>query len=90
MNNVVKHELKDQFLCICDGFADTLPLFRSIYPDEPAHGQEKLTRSVLGITYEAHNALADVQTMIKLVKQGIPLNRYMYVHIKWVVVCMPR
>ncbi len=72
MNNVMKHNLKDKFLCICEGFADTLPLFRAYYPDEPAHGQENLTKRLLGITYEAHNALSDVQTLVQLVKHCIP------------------
>ena len=55
------------------GFVDTLPLSRVLFPDRPTgYSQEVLVRELLGMTYGAHDALADVQALQKLVEEIVP------------------
>lgn len=60
--------LLSRFQSICGGFVDTLPLFKTLFPEKD-HGQVALVSSVLGTTYEAHNALADVSSLQQLVNR---------------------
>lgn len=41
-------------------------MFREIYPDQPSYKQEALVSAIINETYEAHNAVADVQSLQKL------------------------
>ncbi len=62
-------------------FLDTLMLFRGLYPDLGKHTQPFLIQSLLSETYAAHNALADVQALRKLVLKFTSQNQrkdYMY------------
>ncbi|XP_045215442.2 DNA polymerase III PolC-type-like [Mercenaria mercenaria] len=48
------------------GFADSLSLLRKLYPNADRHTQEFLVKHVLGKTYDAHNAVSDVSTLVEL------------------------
>ncbi|XP_066526030.1 three prime repair exonuclease 4 isoform X2 [Hoplias malabaricus] len=50
------------------GFLDSLPLARQLLRDSGVQSfkQENLVKTVLGISYAAHNALADVEALQKL------------------------
>ena len=50
------------------GFVDTLPLFRSEYPDEESYSQSNLFKRFINESYLAHDALEDVRALSKLVK----------------------
>ena len=58
-------QLKDFFEC-CVGMMDSLSIFRKVWPNG-SHKQEYLVSNLLGITYEAHNAIADVTSLKDLV-----------------------
>ena len=52
------------------GFVDTLPLCQEAYPGRKGKGgykQEALVHDILNETYGAHNALSDVEALVKLV-----------------------
>ena len=49
--------LKYLFEPILASFADTLPLFRNVFPEKISHSQENLYRQIVCSTYNAHNAL---------------------------------
>ncbi|KAK2564599.1 hypothetical protein P5673_012061 [Acropora cervicornis] len=51
------------------GFTDSLPAFRELPPERKSHSQENLVQDLLCKSYEAHNALADVQTLYQLVNK---------------------
>ena len=48
------------------GSVDTLPLFRSLYPDLECYKHEYLVKKFVNIQYSAHDALADVESLQKL------------------------
>ena len=56
------------------GFADTLPIYRKLYPKlnpksgGSGHKQEVLVKHIIGKEYDAHNAVADVQALQDLIK----------------------
>ncbi|XP_070573930.1 uncharacterized protein [Ptychodera flava] len=60
--------LTDQFVANVCGFVDSLPVFRSLYPDRASYSQESLVNDYVGQDYEAHNAVADVFMLQKLLK----------------------
>ena len=57
------------------GFADTLEIYKKMFPElKPksggsGHTQESLVKHVLSKSYNAHDALADVETLQDLIKQ---------------------
>lgn len=55
------------FDSVC-GFIDSLSIFRKIYPGRKSYKQEELVHSLLNSTYDAHNAVGDVQALGKLIK----------------------
>lgn len=57
---------------VCLGGIDTLPLFKSMYPDAENHKQEYLFEKVLKEKYSAHNALDDVVSLEKLLNNSAP------------------
>ncbi|XP_033724552.1 uncharacterized protein LOC117314595 [Pecten maximus] len=64
----LKNIHKERELCdIVTGCLDSIHLFKKAYPGQDSYKQEDLFRSVLQGTYEAHNAIADVQALGKLV-----------------------
>lgn len=54
-------KLKDFFECFV-GMIDSLSIFKKLCP-KGSHKQEDLVSNLLGITYEAHNAIADVTSL---------------------------
>ena len=48
------------------GFCDTLPAFKELFPERKSYSQENLARDLLESTYNAHNALNDVQMLQEL------------------------
>ncbi|XP_063436607.1 uncharacterized protein LOC134718035 [Mytilus trossulus] len=45
------------------GFVDTLPLFKTFYPDLPNHKQNTIFKEVCKSDYIAHNAIEDVEAL---------------------------
>ncbi|XP_063442827.1 DNA polymerase III PolC-type-like [Mytilus trossulus] len=45
------------------GFVDTLPLFKTFYPDLPNHKQNTIFKDVCKSDYIAHNAIEDVEAL---------------------------
>ena len=54
------------------GFVDTLHLFRGLFPNQGSYRQETLSASLLGSTYEAHNAIEDVKGLAELIEKRSP------------------
>ena len=48
---------------IVSGFSDTLSLFKKVYPDMTNYKQETLVKNILGESYDAHNAMADISAL---------------------------
>ncbi len=74
-SRVLLFHLKDKHMLsafkeICDGFADSMLLFQSLYPDRRksklGYKQVNLCDDLLAYTYDAHNSLADVVALQKL------------------------
>ena len=62
---------EEEFRQMIIGFSDTLPAFRELFPDRRSFSQENLAKDLLDSTYDAHNALGDVQMLHKLSSQFI-------------------
>ncbi|CAC5364268.1 unnamed protein product [Mytilus coruscus] len=65
-NNIMKDfELK------CGGFIDTLSLTKELLPDrktnKQSYNQESLVKDIVGINYDAQNAIGDVQSLQQLI-----------------------
>lgn len=58
-----KNGVIDDLAQTVSGFTDSLPAFRELLPERKSHSQENLVQDLLCKSYEAHNALADVQTL---------------------------
>lgn len=58
-------DLKAEFVSAISGCLDTLPLAREIFKDASLQSfrQESLVKTVLGVTYKAHDALEDVRVL---------------------------
>ena len=54
------------------GFVDTLPLFKAKFPECGSYKQEYLVSKCLGVSYNAHNSMDDVQSLRELVKKSSP------------------
>ena len=61
--------LYKEFSAIVPGFSDTLTAFRELLSARKSHSQENLVQDLLLCSYEAHNAIADVQSLFKLVSK---------------------
>ena len=64
-----KNGVMDDLAKTVSGFTDSLPAFRELLPERKSHSQENLVQDLLCKSYEAHNALADVQTLYQLVNK---------------------
>lgn len=64
-----KNGVMDDLAKTVSGFTDSLPVFRELLPERKSHSQENLVQDLLCKSYEAHNALADVQTLYQLVNK---------------------
>lgn len=67
VNNYKKYGLLEELGQLVAGFIDTLPMFKELYPKMSSYRQEELVTKVLKESYEAHDSLADVQSLQKLV-----------------------
>lgn len=67
IHHVRKCKLTAAFLSLVFGFCDTLPMFKKLYPNMENYKQQTLVKHILNEHYEAHNALADVKYLQKLV-----------------------
>ena len=56
----------EQFSEVVVGFCDTLPAFKELFPERKSYSQENLVKDLLESTYNAHNALNDVQMLQEL------------------------
>ncbi|KTF91453.1 hypothetical protein cypCar_00027157 [Cyprinus carpio] len=65
------------------GFVDTLPLARQLLKDSGLQSfkQENLVKTLLGVSYAAHNALEDVQALQKLYWALKPTANQIHQHI---------
>ncbi|PFX12286.1 hypothetical protein AWC38_SpisGene23782 [Stylophora pistillata] len=64
-----KNGVMDDLVKTVSGFTDPLSAFRELLPERKSQSQENLVQGLLGKSYEAHNALADVQTLYQLVNK---------------------
>ena len=66
------------------GFVDTLPLFKSLHPENSSHSQEALYQKIIGGTYDAHNSLCDVIALCTLLNHSVSnirsLHPFSYSH----------
>ena len=70
-----KNGFMDDLAQTVSGFTDSLPAFRELLPERKSHSQENLVQELLSKSYEAHNALADVQTLYQLVNKFLNVKR---------------
>ena len=59
----------EEFLEVVVGFCDTLPAFKELFPERKSYSQENLVKDLLESTYNAHNALNDVQMLQELTEK---------------------
>ena len=72
--HITDDQLAEKFVMIA-GFIDSLPLYKSLYPELTSHSQENLYRSLLGGNYDAHNALYDVNALSEIVRKTVIIDR---------------
>ena len=65
-------DLFDRLKMVVAGCVDTLPLFRATFNDLSSHKQCKLYEHLFDSTYDAHDALADVKALQKIVGKAQP------------------
>ncbi|XP_006820911.2 DNA polymerase III PolC-type-like [Saccoglossus kowalevskii] len=66
VTSIKRCSLLEDFLSCVHGFIDTLPLYKSVYPEKKSHSQEFLVREFTSSNYNAHNAIEDVRALQKL------------------------
>lgn len=76
IHNLSKHKLLERFEECIYGFVDTLKLSKRIYPKAEFgnYRQENLVQKLLGETYCAHNAEADVEVLQRLFLEKLKVN----------------
>lgn len=76
MHNLSKHNLLERFQEIIFGFVNTLKLSKRIYPKAEIgnYRQENLVQKLLGETYNAHNAVSDVEVLQRLFHEKLKVN----------------
>ncbi|XP_051976016.1 three prime repair exonuclease 4 [Xyrauchen texanus] len=75
--------LRSDFQNGVSGFVDTLPLARQLlkYSGLQSFKQENLVKTILGVSYAAHNALEDVLALQKLYRALTPTANQIQQHI---------
>lgn len=63
---VESNNLSDDFQKVVLGFSDTLAAFRELLPEQKSYSQPNLATDLMCSSYNAHNALADVQVLHQL------------------------
>ncbi|XP_052088170.1 uncharacterized protein LOC127725289 [Mytilus californianus] len=65
------YNIMKDFELKCGGFIDTLSLTKELLPDrktnKQSYNQESLVKDIVGINYDAHNAIGDVQSLQQLI-----------------------
>ena len=70
-----KVDLVEKLKTAVVGFSDTVPIFKTILPNNSGYTQESVVAAVLGKSYDAHNSLADATTLRDVVVHcEIPQN----------------
>lgn len=67
-------QVEEDFKGCLLGYADTLLLFRELYPGRKSYSQSTLYTDLMGGTYDAHNALDDCTALHHLVEAQLPGN----------------
>ena len=73
-NSLRKEGLWEEFAGACAGFADTLEIFRKLFPNDSkveSYSQESLVTKYLGTAYSAHDALEDIKALERLYKKKV-------------------
>ena len=73
----------DSFQAKIKGFVDTLPLFKLVYPGLPTYKQTELYSRFVGESYQAHDALADVRALQRLVQNACDEKYFSQVSHTW-------
>ena len=68
-------EKLDELKLVVAGFADTLPALRKALPKRKSYSQPSLFADILGGEYDAHDAVADVLALEKLVAKTLNIPR---------------
>ena len=58
-----KVDLVEKLKTAVVGFSDTVPIFKTILPNNSGYTQESVVAAVLGKSYDAHNSLADAKSL---------------------------
>ena len=67
LNSVMREGLLSDFSDFVDGFGDSLPALKSVLPGQASYSLPVLHKKVLGEQFQAHDALADVEALARLV-----------------------
>lgn len=62
-----QHSLQPLLTEKVHSFVDTLPVFKALYPGRKSYSQQNLFNDIIGETYAAHNSMADVTSLQKLI-----------------------
>ena len=74
IKHLSRHITDDQLaeiIVMIAGFIDSLPLYKSLYPELTSRSQENLYRSLVGGSYDAHNAPYNVNALSKIVRKTV-------------------
>ena len=64
MNALKVCDMLVHFKAVCIGFADTLSMFKKVLPKQDCYKQQFLVETLLKMTYPAHNAVEDCESLI--------------------------
>ena len=68
IHHLVQNDLLKEFDDVVCGFSDSLSLYKQLLPDRKPSKREDLVSGVIGQAYDAHNAMADVAALRRLVE----------------------
>lgn len=69
VRHLSEFNLLQDFTQVCQGFGDSMPIFKELYPErkkakiKQPYSQVKLCKDLRGHTYSAHNAMEDVRAL---------------------------
>lgn len=72
VRDISSFNLSDRCSNIVSGIVDTLPLFKEVFPGQSSYAQESLVNNILGLRYDAHNAIHDVSSLQLLYNAAHP------------------
>lgn len=88
MYHIRDNHLENAFEKLVYGFCDSITIFKQVYPDMVNYKQETLVSEILKEHYDAHNALADAQTLKRLLAKSGADTELVIKHgysTKWVI-----